>query len=195
MAMSDETNSVKHAIWLKQSCLEDFTGFGVPRYPPTLPLPFASSLLPLPLARSDTGDPPASSYAIMRRASPYRGENSGPGRMIAESLTPKPGIRAHNRGQSGPQPARLRAHNKPSGQDDPNRREPRVLPRRAPDAARCGPVCGPAPTPYSHTPPHAGARRHAASPMTLVDAQSSRYDCCAHTTLQSLVSRRNHFPF
>ena len=27
-------------------CLEDFTGFGVPRYPPTLPLPFASSLLP-----------------------------------------------------------------------------------------------------------------------------------------------------
>jgi hypothetical protein len=27
MAMSDETNSVKHAIWLKQSCLEDFTGF------------------------------------------------------------------------------------------------------------------------------------------------------------------------
>ena len=46
MAMSDETNSVKHAIWLKQSCLEDFTGFGVPRYPPTLPLPFASSLLP-----------------------------------------------------------------------------------------------------------------------------------------------------
>ena len=67
MAMSDETNSVKHAIWLKQSCLEDFTGFGVPRYPPTLPLPFASSLLPLPLARSNTGDPPASSYAIMRR--------------------------------------------------------------------------------------------------------------------------------
>src|SRR5919204_5541883 len=25
-------------------------------------------------------DPPASSYAIMRRASPYRGENSGPGK-------------------------------------------------------------------------------------------------------------------
>jgi hypothetical protein len=42
-------------------------------------------------------DPPASSYAIMRRAGPYRGENSvGPTRMIAESLTPKPGIREHN---------------------------------------------------------------------------------------------------
>jgi hypothetical protein len=25
-------------------------------------------------------DPPASSYAIMRRARPYRGENTGPGR-------------------------------------------------------------------------------------------------------------------
>lgn len=37
MAMSDETNSVKHAIWLKQSCLEDFTGLGVPRYPPSVP--------------------------------------------------------------------------------------------------------------------------------------------------------------
>jgi len=42
-------------------------------------------------------DPPASSYAIMRRAGPYRGENTGPARMIAESLTPKPGIREHNR--------------------------------------------------------------------------------------------------
>ena len=45
-----------------------------------------------------------------------------------------------------------------------------ACPGRQPDAARCGPVRGPAPTPYSHTPPHAGARRHAASPMTLVDA-------------------------
>jgi hypothetical protein len=68
MAMSDETNSVKHAIWLKQSCLEDFTGFGVPRYPPTLPLPFASSLLPLPLARSNTGD--------QRRLTPSCGANA-----------------------------------------------------------------------------------------------------------------------
>ena len=78
------------------------------------------------------------------------------------------------RGQSGPQPAagsRLRAHGQnSSGQDDPNRREPRVLARRRPDAARCGPVRGPAPTPYSHTPPRAVARRHAALPMTLVDA-------------------------
>ena len=31
-------------------------------------------------------DPPASSYAIMRRAGPYRGENRGPARMIAESF-------------------------------------------------------------------------------------------------------------
>ncbi|MGO9574273.1 MAG: hypothetical protein ACLPTQ_08090, partial [Terriglobales bacterium] len=42
--------------------------------------------------------PPASSYAIMRRASPYRGENSGPGKDDRESLTPRPGIREHNRG-------------------------------------------------------------------------------------------------
>src|SRR6267378_92758 len=46
-------------------------------------------------------DPPASSYAIMQRASPYCGENPGPGkdvhgeldptaRMFTESLTPRP---------------------------------------------------------------------------------------------------------
>jgi hypothetical protein len=46
-------------------------------------------------------DPPASSYAIMRRARPYRGENSGPGKDFAESLTPRPEIREHNRGNSG----------------------------------------------------------------------------------------------
>ena len=34
-------------------------------------------------------DPPASSYAIMRRARPYRGENSGPGKDV-RSLTPGP---------------------------------------------------------------------------------------------------------
>src|ERR1700690_3543665 len=34
-------------------------------------------------------DPPASSYAIMRRARPYRGENSGPGKDDVESLTPR----------------------------------------------------------------------------------------------------------
>jgi hypothetical protein len=33
----------------------------------------------------------------MRRASPYRGENSGPGKDDRESLTPRPGIREHNR--------------------------------------------------------------------------------------------------
>jgi hypothetical protein len=32
-------------------------------------------------------DPPTSSYAIMRRARPYRGENHGPARMFKESLT------------------------------------------------------------------------------------------------------------
>ena len=36
--------------------------------------------------------------------------------------------------------------------------------------ARCGPACGPAPTPYSHTPPRAAARRYAALQMTLVHA-------------------------
>src|SRR5579859_1321589 len=41
-------------------------------------------------------DPPASSYAIMRRACPYRGENSGPGKDDVESLTPRPGIREQN---------------------------------------------------------------------------------------------------
>ena len=35
-------------------------------------------------------DPPASSYAIMRRARPYRGENHDPARMFTESLTPRP---------------------------------------------------------------------------------------------------------
>src|SRR5271167_1143780 len=36
-------------------------------------------------------DPPASSYAIMRRARPYRGENPGPGKgRPEESLTPDP---------------------------------------------------------------------------------------------------------
>jgi hypothetical protein len=38
------------------------------------------------LAHSST----ASSYAIMRRARPYRGENPAPGRMFMESLTPRP---------------------------------------------------------------------------------------------------------
>jgi hypothetical protein len=38
-------------------------------------------------------DPPASSYAIMRRASPYRGENPGPGKGVEGELEPRPGIR------------------------------------------------------------------------------------------------------
>ena len=36
---------------------------------------------------------PASSYAIMRRARPYRGENNGPGKDIHGELDPTPGIR------------------------------------------------------------------------------------------------------
>src|SRR5215813_15603042 len=38
-------------------------------------------------------EPPASSYAIMRRARPTAERTAGPASMIAESLTPKPGIR------------------------------------------------------------------------------------------------------
>src|SRR2546430_17705046 len=38
-------------------------------------------------------DPPASSYAIMRRACPYRGENPGPGKDVDGELDPTPGIR------------------------------------------------------------------------------------------------------
>jgi hypothetical protein len=38
-------------------------------------------------------DPPASSYAIMRRARPYRGENPEPGKDVRGELDPWPGIR------------------------------------------------------------------------------------------------------
>src|SRR5205823_12220045 len=38
-------------------------------------------------------DPPASSYAIMQRASPYCGENPGPGKDVRGELEPRPGIR------------------------------------------------------------------------------------------------------
>ena len=38
-------------------------------------------------------DPPASSYAIMRRACPYRGENPGPGKDVHGELDRRPGIR------------------------------------------------------------------------------------------------------
>ena len=38
-------------------------------------------------------DPPASSYAIMRRARPYRGENPEPGKDVLGELDPWPGIR------------------------------------------------------------------------------------------------------
>src|SRR5262249_44879787 len=38
-------------------------------------------------------DPPASSYAIMQRTSPYCGENRGPGKDVYGELDPTPGIR------------------------------------------------------------------------------------------------------
>ena len=45
--------------------------------------------------RASLIDPPASSYAIMRRARPYRGENHGPGKDFHRELDPTPGIREH----------------------------------------------------------------------------------------------------
>ncbi len=42
-------------------------------------------------------DPPASSYAIMRRARPYRGENPAPGKDVHGELDPTPGIREQPR--------------------------------------------------------------------------------------------------
>ena len=46
-------------------------------------------------------DPPASPYAIMRRASPYRGENPGPGKDGLGELDPTPGIRERPRPEAG----------------------------------------------------------------------------------------------
>src|SRR6478672_221828 len=48
-------------------------------------------------------DPPASSYAIMRRARPYRGENPAPGKDVDGELDPTPGIRE----QAGSKPVVL----------------------------------------------------------------------------------------
>src|SRR5262249_60080753 len=42
-------------------------------------------------------DPPASSYAIMRRARPYRGENPAPGEDVDGELDPTAGIREQPR--------------------------------------------------------------------------------------------------
>jgi hypothetical protein len=42
-------------------------------------------------------DPPASSYAIMRRARSYRGENPEPGKDVHGELDPTPGIREQPR--------------------------------------------------------------------------------------------------
>jgi hypothetical protein len=46
-------------------------------------------------------DPPASSYAIMRRARPYCGENPAPGKDVNGEVDPTPGIRERPRPQSG----------------------------------------------------------------------------------------------
>src|SRR5262249_3043792 len=45
--------------------------------------------------RASHVDPPASSYAIMQRASPYCGENPEPGKDVYGELDPRPGIREH----------------------------------------------------------------------------------------------------
>src|SRR6266700_29500 len=45
-------------------------------------------------------DPLASSYAIMRRARPYRGENPEPGKDVHGELDPRPGIREQHRSNS-----------------------------------------------------------------------------------------------
>src|SRR2546427_5086097 len=45
-------------------------------------------------------DPPASSYAIMQRASPYCGENPGPGKDVYGELDPTLGIREQPRSGS-----------------------------------------------------------------------------------------------
>jgi hypothetical protein len=42
-------------------------------------------------------DPPASSYAIMRRARPHRGENPAPGKDVHGELDRTPGIREQPR--------------------------------------------------------------------------------------------------
>jgi hypothetical protein len=47
----------------------------------------------IPRPELENIDPPASSYAIMRRARPYRGENPAPGKDVDGELDPTPGIR------------------------------------------------------------------------------------------------------
>src|SRR5215813_1319591 len=66
-------------------------------------LALVRSLLALRCSRAKRAshiDPPASSYAIMRRARPYRGENPVPGKDVRGELDPTPGIREQPRPQS-----------------------------------------------------------------------------------------------
>jgi tetratricopeptide (TPR) repeat protein len=50
-----------------------------------------------PGGRASHIDPPPSSYAIMRRARPYRGESKGPGKDVHGELDPTPGITERSR--------------------------------------------------------------------------------------------------
>src|SRR5262249_61401102 len=52
-------------------------------------------------------DPPASFYAIMRRARPYRGENPVPGKDVRGELDPTPGIRERPRPTSDISPVEI----------------------------------------------------------------------------------------
>jgi len=53
-------------------------------------------------------DPPTSSYAIMRRVHPYRGENPEPGKDVHGELDPTPGIREQPRPKTDISPASTR---------------------------------------------------------------------------------------
>jgi hypothetical protein len=57
----------------------------------------ALGLAMLKRERASHFDPPASSYAIMRRARPYRGENPAPGEDVDGGLDPTAGIRERPR--------------------------------------------------------------------------------------------------
>jgi hypothetical protein len=58
-------------------------------------------LVMLKTAKRDSHiDPPTSSYAIMRRVHPYRGENPEPGKDVHRELDPTPGIREQPRAKA-----------------------------------------------------------------------------------------------
>src|SRR5262245_5144050 len=57
--------------------------------------------MPATAKRASHIDPPKSPSAIMRRASPERGENSGPGKGLHRELDPGPGIREQPGSRAG----------------------------------------------------------------------------------------------